>query len=88
MERWDGRRWSIQNTSNRRIKGVLSGVSCASRTACTAVGAVAERWNGKHWSIQNGTNLGAVSCPTTKTCIAVGSAGNKGLVERWLYRGR
>jgi len=56
--------WSIQRTPNPAGArySVLSGVSCASRTACTAVGyfangagvgmPLAERWNGTSWSIQ------------------------------------
>src|SRR5947209_5810846 len=59
--------WSIEHTPNR--KGVsntqLLGVSCASTSACTAVGAyftgmsprmLAERWNGTKWSIQSTPN--------------------------------
>jgi hypothetical protein len=62
-ERWDGITWSIQATASpARAKNItLSGVSCASMTACTAVGdytsrdarvPLAERWNGATWSIQ------------------------------------
>ena len=65
--RWNGRKWAIQRTPNRSSPSggtYLDGVSCASRTACTAVGFVgdetipegdvslAERWNGKNWVIQ------------------------------------
>jgi hypothetical protein len=59
--------WSIEHTPNQ--KGVsdtrLNGVSCASTSACTAVGAyfigmspnmLAERWNGTKWSIQRPPN--------------------------------
>jgi hypothetical protein len=64
-ERWNGTRWRIQHTI--LLKGAessaLSGVSCASATACTAVGSayykarrrsvnLAEAWNGKSWRIQ------------------------------------
>jgi hypothetical protein len=87
VERWNGKRWSIQPTPN--VFGGLFGVSCASRTACTAVGAkapgplrpLAERWTGKRWSIQptpavySGVeeDLEAVSCPSTTACFAVGT---------------
>ena len=64
-ERWNGTRWSIQRTPNLRgaTSSLLFGVSCASRTACTAVGSVTdsagttvplvERWNGARWSTQD-----------------------------------
>jgi hypothetical protein len=62
-ERWNGSTWSIQHTPNPAGGSsiVLGGVSCASATACTAVGdynngttgvTLAERWNGSTWSIQ------------------------------------
>ena len=63
-ERWNGSSWSIQRSPNPAgaTASLLFGVSCASRTACTAVGSVtnragttvplAERWNGIRWSIQ------------------------------------
>jgi hypothetical protein len=63
-ERWNGKAWSIQATKTPTgAKGSsLSGVSCASAEACTAVGIYvtstdvnvmfAEQWNGKEWSIQ------------------------------------
>lgn len=57
---------------------------------------LAERWNGRRWSVQPvpapsgaaGSGLGAVSCPTTRRCVAVGGyttgAGTEDLViERW-----
>ena len=57
-ERWDGTSWAVQTTPNPPgATGIsLSGVSCASARACTAVGAYedsagdglsfAERWTG------------------------------------------
>jgi hypothetical protein len=63
-ERWDGTRWSTQVLPNppQGEIFVLSGVSCASSTACTTVGeytvptganyALAERWDGRRWSAQ------------------------------------
>jgi hypothetical protein len=56
--------WSIQRTPNPvgATDSVLSGVSCTSLTACTAVGyftdgvgagvPLAERWNGTRWTVQ------------------------------------
>jgi hypothetical protein len=67
-ERWNGTSWSIQRTPNPAgaTSSQLDGVSCASKTACTAVGSyinsfgtavtLAERWNGTSWSIQRTRN--------------------------------
>jgi hypothetical protein len=64
VERWDGRRWSIQPTPSPAgtRDSQLTAVSCPSTTACTAVGsyhnqagselALVERWNGTGWLIQ------------------------------------
>ena len=64
-QRWAGAGWLIQASPNPRgaIYSLLSGVSCASAAACTAVGyyfnragtrilPLAERWNGTRWAIQ------------------------------------
>ncbi len=66
-ERWNGFSWAIQQTPDpvgaRGAVSYLGGVSCASRTACTAVGfsgsgtgttgvALAERWDGSSWEIE------------------------------------
>jgi hypothetical protein len=58
--------WALQPTPNPRIKeGTLAAVSCASPSACTAVGSyrsvpglstLAERWNGTAWSIERTPN--------------------------------
>jgi hypothetical protein len=67
-ERWNGTAWSIQSAPNPTggSNVILSGVSCASAGACTAVGdyakgatagvTLAERWNGTTWSIQHTPN--------------------------------
>jgi hypothetical protein len=63
-ERWDGSRWRIQPSPvpAGTISAGLSGVSCPSPRACTAVGeffssgqrelALAERWDGASWQVQ------------------------------------
>ena len=65
-ERWNGTSWKIQTTPKPTGATVsfLSGVSCTSTTACTAVGhylnsaptptylTVAEHWNGTIWQVQ------------------------------------
>jgi hypothetical protein len=64
-EDWNGFAWAIQSTPNRpgALRSFLVSVSCASRSACTAVGfaanhagtqsTLAERWDGKNWKIQH-----------------------------------
>jgi hypothetical protein len=65
-ERWNGTAWSVQSTPN--LSGTpeddhLEGVSCASASACTAVGTytnsagigtlLMEAWNGTEWTLQS-----------------------------------
>jgi hypothetical protein len=88
VERWNGRRWMIQRTPRLvgRTSTELSGVSCSSSTACTAVGnaddgTLVERWSGNRWRIQPSPNdesavsntLSGVSCTSARVCIAVGA---------------
>jgi hypothetical protein len=64
-ERWNGTRWRIQHTilPSGAQSSAFTGVSCASATACTAVGStpgkaadtsvnLAEAWNGTSWRVQ------------------------------------
>src|SRR5215831_13031079 len=64
-ERWNGTRWRIQPTKlpAGAKSGGLTGVSCPSATACTAVGStpgkapdtsvnLGEAWNGTRWRAQ------------------------------------
>jgi len=92
VEHWNGTTWSIEATpSHAGAFGIyLSGVSCASATACTAVGyyltqagiqqTLAESWNGTTWSIQTTPNangasmLSGVSCTSAGACTAVGNS--------------
>jgi hypothetical protein len=88
-----GTTWAIQRTPNPQpSKGTqllvleLSGVSCTSATACTAVGGysylsdyltLAEGWNGTTWAIEptpnvSGATLSSVSCTSATACTAVG----------------
>jgi hypothetical protein len=72
-ERWNGTAWAVQATPNPvgTNGSELSGVSCTSATACTAVGAyylaygvpvaLAERWNGTAWVIQATRNPGGTN---------------------------
>lgn len=68
-ERWNGLRWTVQPTPNRvgAVHSFLSGVSCTSTNACTAVGSfsgrhgvvrtLVERWNGAGWIVQDSRNV-------------------------------
>jgi hypothetical protein len=81
-ERWNGTKWSIQQTPNPSGGGALFGVSCASASACIAVGEyndghaeamLAERWNGTKWSIQptpNQTGASVIAVPGV-SCASV-----------------
>jgi hypothetical protein len=99
-ERWNGSRWSQQHTPNPAVAALsqLSGVSCPSAPACTAVGSytnqtgtltLAERWTGSSWSIQttptpsSGGQLVGVACASTTACITVGSRPGGTLAEGW-----
>lgn len=76
--RWNGTRWSLQRGS----PSGLSDVSCASATACVAVGSGAARWNGRRWSVLRtphpgfgmGDWLWGLSCSSATACTAVGAA--------------
>jgi hypothetical protein len=92
-ERWNGTKWSIEHNPNPTgsSNSPLYGVSCASASACTAVGddtnrtgnvTFAERWNGTEWSIEYPPNptrsangLSGVSCVLVSACTAVGDYG-------------
>jgi len=78
VERWEGTSWSIQPTPNPAgtTESLLTGVSFAAPTACTAVAvcfptygavtlAMVERWDGASWSIQLTPN------PTGETFIGL-----------------
>ena len=97
-ERWDNTRWSIERVPRPADAKttLLFDVSCLSPTACVAVGSVTnsarhtvplvERWRGARWEIQRTPKLGpgagrvsylgAVSCRSPRSCVAVGSTGN------------
>jgi hypothetical protein len=68
-ERWNGKTWAIQRLPEPPGTGssYLTGISCSSPAACTAVGeavlglpagtvTLAERWNGTRWAIQHTPN--------------------------------
>jgi hypothetical protein len=96
---WNGSNWTIDHTpdpDSLYSGSYLSGVSCTSSAACTAVGAseatavatLAERWNGTSWSVQSTPTstpgaLYGVSC-TARRLYAVGeTATGASLAEAW-----
>jgi hypothetical protein len=79
--RFDGTStWTLQSTPNvseaSGASNVLEGVSCATETSCTAVGAwkapggstqtLAQHWNGSSWSIQGTPNPAGASFSSLK----------------------
>ena len=100
IESWNGSAWSIvasPNTSPTQ-NNELTGVSCTSPSACTAVGyytnaggdqTLIESWNGSAWSIVPSANasqvnlLLGVSCSSSSACTAVGdNNSSQTLIER------
>jgi hypothetical protein len=90
-ERWNGTAWATQSVPSpgqgEVPTNLLEAVSCASASACTAVGQYttsapgienfAVRWNGTAWAVQAVPGpdgiLEGVSCPSASTCTAAGS---------------
>ena len=90
VESWNGATWSVVPSPNPVAGGggILSGVSCVSASACTAVGTadggtLVESWNGATWSVVPSPNpapggalynnvLDEVSCVSSSACTAVG----------------
>ena len=72
-ERWNGTEWQVQSTPGPEgaKSSALGGISCASATACTAVGwyengsntltALVESWDGSEWQIQSAPNPAGAS---------------------------
>jgi hypothetical protein len=97
-QRWNGHRWSMQNTPWPSIElgSELNSISCTSGSACVAAGAgpsglatVAESWNGHHWSLSptpslSGSSNGffGIACPTHELCFGVGTSRARLLIER------
>jgi subtilisin family serine protease len=75
VEVWNGTAWSVQPSPSRGGSALsrLASVSCASTSACTAVGnsrpelfsgskaALVERWNGTAWSLQSTPEIASAS---------------------------
>jgi hypothetical protein len=93
VEVWDGTTWTQQSSPNPvGPANILRSVSCASATACVAVGEnddpsyfktnLAEVWDGVAWTVQTtpspATNnfFTSVSCSSATDCTAVGHQHN------------
>ena len=101
-ELWNGAKWSTvpsPDMGHGTNENFLSGVSCVSATACTAVGQygvtgsapLIESWNGTSWTIVPSPNrnhsglLNGVSCAALTSCVAVGSYfSGPGVVDKTL----
>jgi len=84
IESWNGTNWSVVPSPNRAGANggsVLDGVSCASATACTAVGSdthtstsgsiartLIESWNGTSWSVTPSPSPGTDSELNSVSC--------------------
>jgi hypothetical protein len=94
-ERWNGTTWSVLKTvqgGRFSFGNDLSGVSCAARKNCTAVGfftnsfgefrTLIEHWDGTRWTRQPSPDpnvndfLFGVSCASATACSAVGRHGD------------
>jgi hypothetical protein len=87
IERWNGRRWALQQAPAVESATTLSSVACTSFRACTAVGYVERlvgkrpviaRWNGRTWSTQRPDPRSRivpsdVSCASATMCVTVGA---------------
>ena len=83
IERWNGRRWSLQKLSANSFPSELTSVACAAATSCVAAGdAGLERWDGRDWRhqpIQTSNawvdfSLSSVACASTSACMTVGDS--------------
>jgi hypothetical protein len=95
VEHWNGSSWAIQTTPNPSgaSSSQLTGVSCSTSPACTAVGSylnnagfqtLAERWNATTWTVQTTTTqsfsgFAGDSCAAAAACTAVGNV----FAEAW-----
>ena len=94
---WNGTRWQVRLVPGPARAGHLIGISCASPSACVAVGDHGTVvWNGTSWRYvamaapagATGPALNGVSCTSAGACAAVGSyfstvGGPLTLAETW-----
>jgi hypothetical protein len=95
---WNGSNWTIEAVPNQDGSSLPTAVSCSSATNCMVVGfsddpgvlPYTALWNGSTWTVERaaGTELYGVSCPSAKSCTAVGysfanSTGDVPVADRW-----
>ncbi len=94
-ETWNGSGWSFHSSAEPggEVDSVLTGVSCTSVSACTAVGRYengsgvegpwAERWNGSTWSLQTVTPPSGAKAtyPTGVSCTSSTACAMSGWYE-------
>lgn len=105
IERWDGARWSVENAPSAAGSALYGVACVSPRECFAVgrrnpsqngapSGALVERWDGSQWRIQGApsssdNSLLAISCVSTRDCVAVGArtifrgAPSGALVERW-----
>ena len=86
---WNGKTWNGASPSSPSSGYMLNGVSCVSADDCWAVGLsgttstgiepIAVHWNGSSWEAaavpsQGDDQLAAVSCTSSRFCMAVGTS--------------
>jgi hypothetical protein len=79
-EVWSGGTWKVSQPVTAPKGGLLDAVSCASPTACIAVGntynklvrplPMAQAWDGTTWT----AGLTSVACTSATACTAVGTS--------------
>jgi hypothetical protein len=80
-EQWNGRKWRLTQTANPAgvQAGSLTGVSCASRDQCVAVGTsqgvkrdltLTEKWDGRSWTVARTAKLPRSAGFTGADCAA------------------
>jgi hypothetical protein len=99
-EQWNGTAWSIKSTPNPAgaQSTALSGLSCTSSTACTAVGAYknssskwlpfAEVWNGTEWTIQTMPGPVGAETSTLESVSCTSSAACTAVGNYYYYGGK
>ena len=83
--RWNGRTWQGEPTASAGHGSRLDGLSCASASACLAVGVPAQAWTGTRWAAIPPGPDSSVSCPVPGWCQAVGPlpGGSHLAAARW-----
>ncbi len=100
-EHWNGARWSSEsvpfNAGPGRQSAMLTGVSCSSRTHCTAVGTyyvpnegapgqtvtIADGWDGRRWTAQEPSQQTALSAVSCPSRTTCNAIAQQSSGRRW-----